>query len=92
MSRLPALKFWAGLSIAHSLALSFGLLVLALAGLGALPILRQQEIDAKAQAISAVHLQGVADSLRLAELATRRHSLDYLMAMSERERLPEVEA
>lgn len=92
LSRLPALKFWAGLSIAHSLALSFGLLVLALAGLGALSILRQQEIDAKAQAISAVHLQGVADSLRLAELATRRHSLDYLMAMSERERLPEVEA
>jgi len=77
-------------SIARRLSLSFGLLAAALALLGAFSIMRQQQIDTSAQNISAVHLQGVSDSLRLAELATRRHSLDYLMAMSEREHVATV--
>ena len=81
---------WTEWSIAHKLSLSFGLLVTALALLGAFSIVRQQQIDARAQNISSVHLQGVSSSLRMAELATRRHSLDYLMAMSPREQVAAV--
>jgi len=84
---LAPLSRWRGQSIARKLGLAFGLLLLALAGLGLFSVQRQQRLDASAQQLSAVHLPGVAASLRLAELATRRHSLDYLMAMSEREQV-----
>lgn len=89
-SPLASRMFRAEWSIARRLSLSFGLLAAALAFLGAFSIVRQQQIDTSAQNINAVHLQGVSDSLRLAELATRRHSLDYLMAMSERDQVAAV--
>ncbi len=83
-------RFFRDLAVSLKLALSFGLVLLLLAGVGVFSSWQLDRLRAASAQVAQVHLPGVRESLLMSELASRFRTLQYrLVAVQARER-PEV--
>ena len=80
-------RFFRGLAVSLKLALSFGVVLLLLAGLGVFSSWQLDRLRAASAQVAQVHLPGVRESLLMSELASRYRTLQYrLVAVQARER------
>ena len=83
-------RFFRDLAVSLKLALSFGLVLLLLAGVGVFSSWQLDRLRAASAQVAQVHMPGVRESLLMSELASRYRTLQYrLVAVQARER-PEV--
>lgn len=83
-------RFFRDLAVSLKLALSFGLVLLLLAGVGLFSSWQLDRLRAASAQVAQVHMPGVRESLLMSELASRYRTLQYrLVAVQARER-PEV--
>jgi methyl-accepting chemotaxis protein len=83
-------RFFRDLAVSLKLALSFGVVLVLLAGLGVFSSWQLDRLRAASAQVAQVHLPGVRESLLMSELASRYRTLQYrLVAVQARER-PEV--
>ncbi len=80
-------RFFRDLAVSLKLALSFGVVLLLLAGLGVFSSWQLDRLRAASAQVAQVHLPGVRESLLMSELASRYRTLQYrLVAVQARER------
>jgi methyl-accepting chemotaxis protein len=80
-------RFFRDLAVSLKLALSFGLVLVLLAGVGVFSSWQLDRLRAASAQVAQVHLPGVRESLLMSELASRYRTLQYrLVAVQARER------
>ena len=80
-------RFFRDLAVSLKLALSFGLVLVLLAGVGVFSSSQLDRLRAASAQVAQVHLPGVRESLLMSELASRYRTLQYrLVAVQARER------